>query len=151
MTNEYALLGDGKRFRRGSARFISQDSSHPEGDAETWLPAIAVPLENKATFECPDSHLAAMREWLPEVDRMLIIGWRGGEQHFLTELKRTLRAQVRTHIVVGYADEYLAVSSALQPLSLNHGFSGTEKLGFSKYLAATSGEWQVLLLEDLLR
>src|SRR5205823_9977424 len=57
-----------------------------------WLPAIAVPLETKQSYECPPNHLEAMREWLPQVDRILIIGWRAAERHFLLELEGHLRS-----------------------------------------------------------
>jgi hypothetical protein len=47
------------------------------------VPAIAIPTQTKTTFECPPEHLAALEEWLPEVDRFLVIGWRAQERHFL--------------------------------------------------------------------
>lgn len=48
---------------------------------EIWVPAIAVPMEAKTDFECPPSHLQALREDLPSVRRVLIVGWRAAEPH----------------------------------------------------------------------
>jgi hypothetical protein len=50
------------------------------------FPAIAIPLETKRSFECPDEHLAALKECIPEVTKVLAIGWRGAEDHFLKML-----------------------------------------------------------------
>ena len=48
-----------------------------------WLPALAVPTVSKSSFECPPGHVQALASLLPEVDRLLAVGWRGQEQTFL--------------------------------------------------------------------
>ena len=45
--------------------------------------AIALPVETKNEFEFPEAHLKKLRSVIPEVTRILIIGWRGTEEHFL--------------------------------------------------------------------
>ncbi|MGI8412829.1 MAG: hypothetical protein ACR2QA_10140 [Solirubrobacteraceae bacterium] len=45
------------------------------------VPALAIPMEAKTDFECPQSHLAALRSDLPAVRRLLIVGWRAAEPH----------------------------------------------------------------------
>lgn len=47
------------------------------------LPAIAIPTQTKSGFECPPDHVEALLRMLPEVTRILVVGWRGQEQHFL--------------------------------------------------------------------
>jgi len=47
------------------------------------FPAIAIPVLRKNEFECPSSHLDALKDMIPLVDRLLIIGWRATEEHFL--------------------------------------------------------------------
>jgi hypothetical protein len=47
------------------------------------IPAIAIPTHTKTTFECPPEHRQALEEWLPEVDRILVVGWRAQERYFL--------------------------------------------------------------------
>lgn len=48
------------------------------------LPAVAVPTETKTegTFELPEDHLETLRTLIPLVTRVLVIGWRGREEHF---------------------------------------------------------------------
>src|SRR5262249_48798289 len=44
----------------------------------TTIPALAIPVETKTgnPFECPKDHLDALREFLPQTTKILIIGWR---------------------------------------------------------------------------
>lgn len=51
--------------------------------SEVTIPAIAIPIRNKFEFECPTNHQNALRQDLVNVHRILIIGWRGQERHFL--------------------------------------------------------------------
>lgn len=55
-------------------------------EAGTHLPAIAIPTKGKK-FECPDSHVAKLRQLLPRVRCLLTIGWRAEEEHFIRELQ----------------------------------------------------------------
>jgi hypothetical protein len=45
------------------------------------IPAISVPLEAKTQFECPTEHVNALRAAIPQVDRVLICGWRATDRH----------------------------------------------------------------------
>lgn len=52
---------------------------------DRWMaPVIAIPVQRKAkdSFAFPSSHLDYLRETIPEVTRLLIIGWAGRENHF---------------------------------------------------------------------
>ena len=64
-------------------------------------PAIAIPLEDKIGFECPSDHLRLLEELLPKTDRLLIVGWRATEHHFLRMLCAGLTAPISGHIVCG--------------------------------------------------
>jgi hypothetical protein len=63
------------------------------------FPALAIPVESKSDFECPDEHLAALREAIPQVDKLLVIGWRAAETHFLELLRQYIQAPIRTCVV----------------------------------------------------
>ena len=81
---------------------------HPCGaipDGVGLVPAIAVPVEKKSTFECPKSHLAILEKMLPETDRLLLVGWRGTEDHFLKLLENRLRGNVSTYIIAEHEPE----------------------------------------------
>ena len=47
------------------------------------FPAITIPVQNKKDFECPDEHLTRLTDSLPEVERLLIVGWKARERNFL--------------------------------------------------------------------
>lgn len=66
------------------------------------FPAIAIPVQTKTadSFECPRSHLDELARIVPQVTKILIIGWQGREEHFLGILRRKLRA-LRSIMVVG--------------------------------------------------
>jgi hypothetical protein len=59
-------------------------------DERFGYPALAIPVEKKSEFACPPDHLRALAEVLPRVTKIITIGWRATEQHFLTMLKKPL-------------------------------------------------------------
>jgi len=68
---------------------------------EALVPAIAIPVEQKAYFECPARHLSELEKLLPDVDRLLLIGWRATEDHFLSLLTKHIRGPLRGLVVSG--------------------------------------------------
>jgi len=102
-------------------------------------PAIAIPVELKSTFECPDEHLDALKRMLPNVDRLLVIGWRATEEHFLEVLRAGL-ANRRIPVMIVADTEQAADSTWLSlrstrvnqlgmgrwqaPVTVGGGFSG---------------------------
>lgn len=71
-----------------------------DGSAAAF-PALAIPLETKSSFECPAAHLADFEQLLPHVDRLIVIGWRGSERHFMErfngKVQRTIPIQLVGH------------------------------------------------------
>ena len=51
--------------------------------ATLLFPAITIPAERKTKFSCPNTHIEVLKKILPKVTKLLIIGWRGAEKHFL--------------------------------------------------------------------
>jgi hypothetical protein len=45
-------------------------------------PALAIPIETKQTFECPDTHIDKLRQIMKSTERVLIIGWRAVKSTF---------------------------------------------------------------------
>jgi hypothetical protein len=96
---------------------------HPCGTLENGVglvPAIAIPVEKKAYFECPKSHLSELERALPHVDKLLLIGWRATEDHFLTLLSDNLKGPLIVQVVAGSEAEARSIGVALQ----NGAFSG---------------------------
>jgi hypothetical protein len=58
------------------------------------VPAIAIPVESKSLFECPPEHLSSLMKLLPSVTKILTIGWRATEEHFLSLLKQHVTSPV---------------------------------------------------------
>jgi hypothetical protein len=56
-----------------------------------FVPAIAVPLQTKQSFECPRAHCDSLQMYLPGVKKILTIGWRGLEEHFIKLLSLHLK------------------------------------------------------------
>src|SRR6267143_2151055 len=77
------------------------------------FPAVAIPVERKSAFECPDEHLQALTDILPQVNKILTIGWRATEQHFFEMLRTHLRQRVSVMSVSGNRSEAEATISNL--------------------------------------
>lgn len=80
----------------------------PYSDNLPVFPAIAIPIENKNTFECPTNILNGLESVIPEVTKVLIIGWQAKEQHFLGML-RSRRMDSLKHVMVVDHDRQSAV------------------------------------------
>lgn len=74
-------------------------------DNRPVFPAIAIPLEDKSEFQCPNPMLDALRELLPKVSRIITIGWRASEAHFLKLLDTSLKPGVPIFVVAGNQEE----------------------------------------------
>jgi hypothetical protein len=68
------------------------------------FPAIAIPTQTKSDFECPPAHIRTLDACLPQVQKILVIGWRGAEQHFLEKLK-ALPGMATPVLIVGNSEE----------------------------------------------
>jgi len=89
-------------------------------EVELSVPAIAVPTTGKTTFETHQSHIEAFETAVPNVDRLLLVGWRGAEQHVLTRLKA-----INPHYVLGivdpHADDVFVQLESAEILQLGNG------------------------------
>lgn len=64
------------------------------------IPALSVPLEAKTQFECPTEHVNALRAAIPQVDRVLICGWRATDRQAVELLHSSgLRRDCRVAVV----------------------------------------------------
>ena len=77
-------------------------------------PALAIPLATGKRFEMPSDHIQAFRSALPEVDKVLTIGWAGKEGHFLAELADGLPSRVDTLVVNRDPDHALGTFNAMR-------------------------------------
>lgn len=70
-------------------------------EGQLVVPAIAIPVQKKNEFVCPEEHVLALNEVLPEVTKIITIGWRATEAEFLTKLSSKLTRRPQLMVVSG--------------------------------------------------
>jgi hypothetical protein len=127
--SDQAIIGLGKDLRLIANDYRINgllDTIHYELNKPSF-PAIASPVESKADFEAPANHLTAMQEDLRSATKVLIVGWRATEQHFLKLwTKEPPFGQLRAIGIVAGRGETEAVQKNLGDVGI-----GTGKLGLS--------------------
>lgn len=111
---------------------LSPSDSRPY--ASILLPAITIPVETKSDFECPDSHLQNLDECLRETMRILVIGWRGTEKHFLSRLAALPGMAPAVSIVGGDEDGTRETAANLASVGLAERKMARFTDGFTNYL-----------------
>lgn len=75
-------------------------SRSAEGNtARLSIPALAPPIKDKTDFEWPEEHRDHFRE-LPPIDRLLTIGWRAADKHFLELLVKKFSGRALPTLIV---------------------------------------------------
>jgi hypothetical protein len=94
-------------------------------------PAIAVPTQNKSgsDFACPTLHQQKFVETLPKVTKLITIGWRGAERHFLDLLSGRMTSVKHAWAVAESAGSAQETTKHLNTVGvhatpLGEGFSG---------------------------
>ena len=96
-------------------------------------------MEKKPGFECPEEHFAALTRAIPEVTRLLLIGWRGTEQHFLDLWRENFpKGLKRVQVVAGDWEQANQVKKQVQVYM--QGEYQVVQQGFS-VLASGGGFW----------
>lgn len=94
------------------------------------FPALAIPVESKLDFECPEEHLEALRTAIPEVDKLMVIGWRAAETTFLDLLAQNLQRPVRGLVVAGGHEQAVETADRLATAGVNGSYEPTD-VGFT--------------------
>jgi len=108
---------------------------------DALIPALSVPVATKSVYECPPEQQQALTDALPDVDKVLVIGWKAGEKRFLESMAERMKRNVRIMIVSsseGKASELvIKLQSSLGPTGMLAHYT-VGKRGFSH--AITSHE-----------
>lgn len=64
-----------------------------------YLPALAIPVTSKANFVCPNSHIKELEKIITNIDRVLIIGWRGNDNYLIKLLTDKITKNIPVTIV----------------------------------------------------
>src|SRR3972149_7928445 len=108
-------------------------------DGNLLFPAIAIPFERKLDFECPPEHLEALRVFIPEVTKLLVIGWRATDQPFLELLAENIRPDLRGMVVTSGETSAREVVERLHQAGIRGEFS-TSSGGFTHFISARESD-----------
>jgi hypothetical protein len=122
-----------ERFRLVDVRPIGKIDDVP------LFPAIAIPVETKLGFECPNDHLDCLRDHLGRVTKILIVGWRATERHFLKLLKEQLTAVVNVQAVVRDKQEAEEVLDRIKYAGISL-IGHPAATGFTEYVISREAE-----------
>jgi hypothetical protein len=103
------------------------------------FPAIAIPVEKDKNFECPPNLLEELKALLPQTTRVLVIGWRATEQHFLDLLRTHLKPGIRLSVVAKGEDAEKAGVRICRAL-VNPSYKGLSDEGFSGFILSGLAE-----------
>ena len=103
------------------------------------FPAIAIPVETKSDFECPQDHLDCLAQHLSRVDRIVIIGWRAAESHFLAILKEKLPSDIPVQVVAGKKTSAEDILEKVQRFGIRASGHAVEG-GFTEYVVSREAE-----------
>ncbi len=117
-------------------------ASKTKADAgRLFVPAIAIPLTRKTTFECPASHIQWLESMLPKVTKILVIGWRASEEHFMKMLKQQLKElQALTVVSASDAEDTMRrLQEELRPITAGTKWEWSSD-GFSDFITKQKGK-----------
>jgi hypothetical protein len=95
-------------------------------------PAIAIPVQTKQNFECPQAHLDVLEACIPEIDKLILIGWSGNETRFLELLKKNSRKSLKIMLVTGTEEGGEQLMAKLKTSQIDGDFSRSN--GFSNFV-----------------
>jgi SIR2-like domain len=124
-----------------SDNYVFEDGQYPftKSNGLPVYPALAIPIINKQSFECPIEHLDQLNRVIGKTKRMLVVGWRGTEKHFRDLIKSNAPGEIEVESVCGTRDYSTEPLNNIQ----NHGISisGTPyDGGFTEYVKNREAE-----------
>ncbi len=103
--------------------------------------ALSIPVEIKSGYECPQEHQEVLEDCLPQVTKVLVIGWRASENQFLKTLTNLLPSSA--NIMVVSRDEGSAslivnrISSAIRGAKGATGDMFAARSSFSNFISGS--------------
>lgn len=102
-------LTSGSYLVKNRYRLCNLDMTPRLGPDAVLYPALSIPIEKKDEFSCPPDHVTALDALLPDVTKMITIGWRATEAEFLAKLKI---ARQKPHAGIRNAMDLLVVTGS---------------------------------------
>lgn len=127
----------------GSYETVTEDPFQRD-PTRPLFPALALPVEHKQRYECPQEHFKVLEQCLREVTKISIVGWRAIESNFLDTLVKGISKRVRVKVVSGTdegANEVVArLSDKWRVVGKGANISAVKPPGFSNFIF--SSEWE---------
>lgn len=82
-----------------------------------YYPAIALPLSHKDSFSCPGSHIVELEEAMKQADKVMIIGWKAGDDKLIGMMKQYMTKEIPATIVAGNQDDCNFIKNKFADLS----------------------------------
>jgi hypothetical protein len=135
------LIERGSGLRVSNRFALCDPSSMGVANGHPAFPALAIPVEKKQVFQCPPDVIEKLTSALPHVTKMIIIGWRATETHFLKLLRENLRPGVYLSIVAGNQHDAENIRVHIHRALLNNQpSSNPEPFGFTDFLRSRRAE-----------
>jgi hypothetical protein len=124
-----------------SNNYVFEDSQIPfvRKNGLPVYPALAIPIETKQTFECPDGHVDKLHQVIKDTERVLIVGWRAAETHFIDIIKANVTRELTIEAVCGCKEWSADTLTRLE----SHGIKIVGKPfdgGFTEYVRSREAE-----------
>ena len=97
------------------------------------------PVETKSGFECPSDHLECLRVHLGRVTKILIVGWRATEKHFLDLLSGVVTDKIPVQVVAANQTAAAEVFSHLDFAGISVVGEAVDR-GFTEYVVSREAE-----------
>lgn len=96
---QWAIEAAGPDLQLGPIQ-IGPDPFGSTGSGPITVPAVAAPIKEKHTFEWPDQQRLYIQGLTKKVDRLLVIGWRALDQHFVQLLQPTFTGSALPTLII---------------------------------------------------
>jgi len=119
-------------------KVINENQINMAPEELTWeepilIPTIAIPVSGKSNFECPKGHLDFLISKLPNIENIVVIGWRGMDKHLLNLLKQNMINKVHLIVVSKEIDNAEEIARELADYIPSHKITYLGG-GFSKFI-----------------
>ena len=98
------------------------------------FPALAIPVETKGDFECPNDQLTALENCIPKTTKLLVIGWRATDAPFLELLTERLPRRFSGMVVAGDRKQADEVVERMQEAGVKGSGFRRGKSGFTEFI-----------------
>ena len=83
---------------------------------------MAIPVQNKQRYECPNEHVNLLRDCFPKIHKLLVVGWSATDRDFLQLLSGKLCGNPQVKVVSSEIESAARVSQNLEDAGVKGDF-----------------------------